>query len=185
MNIIGEVHDFDFVTFIQRQPELVFLEQRSCFHRLFAYVADCWYRVHVRYGTLAVRARQAKPARRNRRKSGWLTMTGLPGVECRTALESFTAAGSGRRKTSELGCDFVVQAQDRETQEMNDVVGAENTLRVHVHMENFVQCPNIPHAPFPRTRLDDAVETGSAEVCISRDQAERSIGRSFGAKDNC
>ena len=61
MNIIGKMHDFDFVAFIQRQPELVFAEQRFCFHCLFAFVADCLYGLHVRYGTLAVRATQAKP----------------------------------------------------------------------------------------------------------------------------
>lgn len=61
MDIIGEMHDFDFVAFIQRQPELVFAEQRFCFHCLFAFVADCLYRLHICYGTLAVRATQVKP----------------------------------------------------------------------------------------------------------------------------
>src|SRR5260370_9781511 len=61
MDIIGEMHDFDFVAFIQRQPELVFAEQRFCFHCLFAFVADCLYRLHVCYGTLAARATQVKP----------------------------------------------------------------------------------------------------------------------------
>jgi len=61
MDIIGEMHDFDFVAFIQRQPELVFAEQRFCFHCPFAFVADCLYRLHICYGTLAVRATQVKP----------------------------------------------------------------------------------------------------------------------------
>jgi hypothetical protein len=61
MDIIGEMHDFDFVALIQRQPELVFAEQRFCFHCLFACVADCLYRLHVCYRTLAVRATQVKP----------------------------------------------------------------------------------------------------------------------------
>jgi hypothetical protein len=61
MDIIGKMHDFDFVAFIQRQPELVFAEQRFCFHCLFAFVADCLYGLHVCYGTLAVPATQAKP----------------------------------------------------------------------------------------------------------------------------
>ena len=59
---IGKMHDFDFVAFIQRQPELVFAEQRLCFHCLFAFVADCLYGRHASYGTLALRATQAKPA---------------------------------------------------------------------------------------------------------------------------
>jgi hypothetical protein len=63
MDIIGEMHDFDFVAFIQRQPELVFAEQRFCFHCLVAFVADCLYGLHVCYGTLAVRATQVKPVR--------------------------------------------------------------------------------------------------------------------------
>ncbi len=62
MNITVKMHDFDFVAFIQRQPELVFAEQRFCVHCLFAFVADCLYRLHVRYRTLAVRATQAKPS---------------------------------------------------------------------------------------------------------------------------
>jgi hypothetical protein len=53
-----------------------------------------------------------------------------------------------------LGRDLIVQSQNRQPEEMNDVVGAENTLRVEVHMENFVQRPNIPHAPFSRTQLN-------------------------------
>ncbi len=61
MDIIGKMHDFDFVASIQRQPELVFAEQRFCFHCLFAFVANCLYGLHVCYGTLAVRATQAKP----------------------------------------------------------------------------------------------------------------------------
>jgi hypothetical protein len=54
MDIIGKMHDFDFVASIQRQPELVFAEQRFCFHCFFAFVADCLYGLHVRYGTLVV-----------------------------------------------------------------------------------------------------------------------------------
>jgi hypothetical protein len=61
MDIIGKVHDFDFVTFIQRQPEFVLAQQRFCFYRFFAFVADRLYRLHVRYDTLAVRATQANP----------------------------------------------------------------------------------------------------------------------------
>ena len=71
--------------------------------------------------------------------------------------------------STSLGRDLIVQAQDRETEEMNNVVGAENALRVHIHMENLVQGLNIPYAPFPRAQLNDAVETGSTEACISRD----------------
>lgn len=69
MDIIGKMHDFDFVAFIQRQPELVFAEQRFCLHCLFAFVADCLYGLHVCYGTLAVQATQAKPTCRDCRKA--------------------------------------------------------------------------------------------------------------------
>jgi hypothetical protein len=61
MVIIGKMHDFDFVAFIQRRPELVFAEYRFRFHRLLAFVAECLYRLHAPYATLALRATQAKP----------------------------------------------------------------------------------------------------------------------------
>jgi hypothetical protein len=60
MDIIGKMHDFDFVSSIQRQPKLIFAEQRFCFHCLFALVADCLYGLHTGYGTPAVRAMQAE-----------------------------------------------------------------------------------------------------------------------------
>ncbi|MFZ0884565.1 MAG: hypothetical protein WAN14_14295, partial [Candidatus Acidiferrales bacterium] len=60
VDVIGKMHDFDFVAFIQRQPQLVFAEQRCCFHWFFALVADCLYGLHGTYATLAVRATQAK-----------------------------------------------------------------------------------------------------------------------------
>lgn len=73
MDIALKVHDFDFVAFIQRRPELVFTEQWFRFHCLLAFVADCLYGLHVSYATLAVRATQEKrtPSQLSK-SSAWL-----------------------------------------------------------------------------------------------------------------
>jgi hypothetical protein len=47
VDVIGKMHHFNFLAFIQRLPKLVFAEQWLCVDCLFAFVADYLYRFHI------------------------------------------------------------------------------------------------------------------------------------------
>src|SRR6267378_7305775 len=86
-------------------------------------------------------------------------------------------AGVGRRH-------FVMEADDGETEEGDDVLGAEDAFVVHVDVEKLMERLNVANAPVLWAGANNAIEAGAPPSGAGGVQAKRAIGRSDGAEIN-